>query len=108
MYHKPDCPHGKISVDRLAELPTWKLEEELLRRRDPATLKELAKNHGSALAQAETLSSCLILLLKITRLTRYTRSKTTVINAPTAILYEVDRLLAERGVFPLRLDDHAD
>lgn len=109
MFHKPTCPHGKISPERLSELPAWKLEEELLRRASPRPLTEFIKaGHTAALEQAATLSDCLVIMLTLSRLTRYVRSNHTVLNVPSGTLCEIDRVLAERGVVPLRLDDHVD
>jgi hypothetical protein len=111
MYHKADCPHGKLSPERLSEVPAWQLEEELLRRASPRCLTEFFKaGHVAALEQAVALSDCLVVLLKLSRLTRYTTGnlRHTTLNVPTGIVCEIDRLLAERGVVPLRLDDHVD
>lgn len=109
MHHAPTCPHGKIDPERLSLIPSWKLEEELLRRASPRTLTEFLKSgHAAALEQAATLSDCLVILLKLARLTRYVRPTTTMLNVPNGILCDLDRVLAERGVTPVRGDDHAD
>lgn len=108
MYHTPTCPHGRISPERLIDIPAWKLEEEMLRRGAPRTLTEFIRaGHCAALEQAATLSDCLVILMKLARLTRYTRSNHTVLNVPNGVLCEIDRVLAERGVKPT-VDDHVD
>jgi hypothetical protein len=109
MHHKADCPHGKLNPERLSEVPAWQLEEELLRRGSPRCLTEFFKaGHAAAMEQAVALSDCLVALLKLSRLTRYGKTNHTVMNVPNGIMCEVDRILAERGVVPLRLDDHVD
>lgn len=110
MFHRANCPNGRVSADRLVEIPSWKLEEELLRRGDPRCLTELANTCGrSALEHATMLTDVLILMRTLANLTRYALGThiTTRLNVPNSLLFEIDCILARRGI-PPRNDSHAD